>query len=118
MKFDIFLQEDFDTVLNSQRYIERNIRQINNSYVIAVACYALKLLKSDVAEELVNKMYDLKRIDGNENDWQNAQTATVPSPFDWLYEKEEHISDEEKKQLISSNFLLNFIRMENTEVGR
>ncbi|XP_065211155.1 C3 and PZP-like alpha-2-macroglobulin domain-containing protein 8 [Planococcus citri] len=102
-----FHEEDYDTILNSQRYIERNIHKINNSYVIAVACYALKLLKSDVAEELVDKLYALKRVDGNENDWQNTQSATVPSPFDWLYEKEEHISDEEKKQLIS-NYLANY----------
>lgn len=74
----------------------------------AVACYALTLLKSVTADELIDRMHVSIRNDDNENDWQNPQSSSVPSPFDWLYEKEEHITDEEKKRLISSNFLYNY----------
>ena len=42
------------------------------------------------------------RTDEKDNEWQNSQTSSVPSPFDWLYDKEKHLSDKEKQNLTTS----------------
>lgn len=88
-----------------QKFLEDNIKLINDTYTLSVACYTFTLLQHNITDNLLNRMHIPMRTDEKESDWQNSQSSSVPSPFDWLYDREKRVSDDEKRDLISSNKL-------------
>lgn len=88
-----------------QKFLEDNIQLINDTYILSVACYTFTLLQHNIIDNLLGRMHIPMRTDEKESDWQNSQSSSVPSPFDWLYDREKRISDDEKRDLISSNNL-------------
>lgn len=92
-------------IQRGQMYLENSIRNINDSYTIAVACYALTLLKNNIAEDFIDQIRISTRNDDGENEWQNSSPLSISFPFEWPYEKEKVMSDEEKKNLIAGNVL-------------
>ncbi len=84
-------------------YLLSNIQEVNDTCTILVVCYALTLLKNDEAQKLMERTRIPMRNEGDGDDWENSQSS-VPSPFDWLYEKEKHMSDDEKRSLIAGKF--------------
>lgn len=89
-------------IQKGQKFLEDNINLMNDTYTLAVVCYTFTLLKSNMADDLLSRVRVPIRADEKENEWQSSQSSSVPSPFDWLYDKEKHVSDDEKRNLISS----------------
>lgn len=87
-------------------FLHNNLEEINDAYTISVVCYALHLMKSSNASDLLSRFHIPLRADDEGKDWQNSQSSSVPSPFDWLYEKSKRTTTDDEQ--------LNITRSKNT----
>ena len=96
MKLSIF-QIDQKIVEKGFPYLYAHLPHLRDSYTASALCYTFTLSRnSSVRDGILDGIWTPIKSGQKYDDWPNSQTSS--SPFDWLFDKEKHMSDEEKQK--------------------
>lgn len=81
----------------AKNFLQNNLENIGDAYTVSIVSYALHLLKNPNASNRVNGNHVIStRFENEGNERQNSPSSGMPSPFDWLYDKDGRPTDDEQ----------------------
>lgn len=101
-------QIDERMIEKARNFLLSNLQNVSDTYTVSVVGYALHLLKIPNASDLISGLRSAKRAVDDDYEWQNSPSSVVPSPFDWLYEKDKRSTDDDQLNMTKSKALNNF----------